>query len=122
MVELSGRTDLLPPMSKDARPVSRQRGQRIIGTTLSLDTLVSRWIARSRTTPISLARRAGINRSILSKILTGKQRWLMPDTAEKLANAMDIPVSKIYAAMRNKKSEIVEKPPIEKCLDRSKHL
>lgn len=96
--------------------------KRVIGSKVSLAELVQRHLLRNRTKAASLARKAGINKSILSKVISGTQTFLMPEVVEKLAKAMGIHWSAIYAAIRKSKSDNVDKSAIETCIDRSKSL
>lgn len=109
-------------MPNKRAPKKTPKSKRIIGSKVSLSEMVRRHLLRERTTAVKLAAKAGLNKSILSKILSGKQGTLMPDSVEKLANAMGVHWSKLYSAIRVTKSGIVDKSEIETCIDRSKSL
>ena len=107
-------------LKQTRQPTAKQK--RIIGSRVSLPELIQRYLLRNRTTAAKLSRKAGINKSIISKVISGQQRLLMPEVVEKLSSAMSIHWSVVYAAIRKSKSESVDKSGIETCIDRSKSL
>ncbi len=90
-------------MSVDLQNGKTPSGKSRIGPPRSLGELIARHIKRSRTSAAALARKAGVNKSLLSKVLSGKQRTMEHDNILSLAKAMRIDWSKFYDAQRASK-------------------
>lgn len=101
-----------------ANPASAR--PRRISSALSLADLLRGYLDKNRTTAAKLCRKADILPSIVSKVLSGRQRYLDAQTVDKLAKATGIDLSRLYRAMRNSKSASVDKSTIERCIDRAK--
>lgn len=84
--------------------------KRRIGPPRSLSELIERHLARNRTTAAALARKAGVNKSLLSKVLNRKQRTMDHDNILLMAKAMGIEWSRFYDAQRASKSHKSDKP------------
>ncbi len=90
----------MPMTASDSPNEPRQPG-RIIASKLSLAELVAYRIRKLRTTAHALSRKAGLNPSVISKILSGKQGSLGNDGVERLTRAMGITYEQYHKARRN---------------------
>ena len=91
------------PMSTESQTGKSPSAKRRIGPPRSLGDLIGRHLAKKRTTAAALARKAGIDKSLLSKVLSGKQRTMDHENIILLAKAMEIDWSKFYTAQRASK-------------------
>jgi transcriptional regulator with XRE-family HTH domain len=95
-------------MSQANNANGHQRAKRRIASRLSLAGLLQLWLDQNRTTAYALAHKAGINRSILSKILSGMQRFVSPETISRLAVATKYEEAKLWQSHRNTHSVVAD--------------
>lgn len=68
---------------------------------MNLIAIIQEWLddeSQGRRSPEFLAEKAGLDSSAISKILAGKRVYIKPDTLNKLAKAMGIPVIRLFIA------------------------
>lgn len=96
-------------MSTESQTGKTPASLRRIGPPRSLGELIERHITRNRTTAAALARKAGVNKSLLSKVISRKQRTMDHENILLMAKAMGIEWSRFYDAQRASKSDSVSK-------------
>jgi transcriptional regulator with XRE-family HTH domain len=74
------------------------------GRNPSLSALVRWAMERQGMSGNQLAQHAGLNQSIVSRLVSGRRSNAMPETLEALSLALDLPMSQLWAARRVSRS------------------